>query len=249
MATYAIVDASNLVEVDRFYVYALLDPSLHSEEFTYQPFYIGKGKNGRAWTHVKGHKSAGYNPLKESRIRKIKSGGLEPKVSILEYFDTEEEALTYEANVILSLGRLNNHSGNLTNLTEGGDGGTAGIPCSDAKKAAISLANTGKKRSPEYREKLSQRMKGSVPWNKGKTLSEEYRRKLSESHIGKTQTSESNLKRSLSQSGRLRPPEVVARIVATRKAKQEAMDPEELIIKRSEAAKKAWETKRNKERK
>lgn len=227
-----------------FYVYVLIDPSGEFNSFPGLPFYVGKGKGGRAWTHLKGYKSAGGNPIKEARIKGIRNAGYEPFVHIHSIFDSEAEALECEANLIKELGRRNNQTGILANLSDGGDGGTAGIPCSDEKKAAISKANTGKTRSSEYCENLSKRMKGSIPWNKGNPLSEEYRQKLSKAHTGKTQTPESNLKRSQTLKGRNRPQEVVAKILATKKEKESSMDPSILKFRRSNAAKKAWETKR-----
>jgi len=248
MATYAIVDARE-IESDRFYVYALLDSSIQDSEYIFQPFYIGKGKGNRAWSHIREHLSAGCNPIKESRIKKIKSKGIEIKVGAWRYFDNEKNALQFESNLISKLGRINNGSGILTNLTLGGDGGTSGIPCSEEKKLAISKANTGKKRSSQYIEQLSQRMRGNSPWNKGKKLSTEYRKKLSESHRGRKQSPESVEARIKPLRGRKRPPEVVAKILATKAQRRAESDPADLKAKASEAAKRAWITRRaNKEK-
>lgn len=110
------------------------------------------------------------------------------------------------------------------NLTEGGYG-TSGKKLSEEHKKKISEANKGKKlseahkaklrsqkRTPEQLEKMSNALKGKIPWNKGlktpketidkqvkarqafydnggpnkgKKLSEEHRKKLSSAHMGK----------------------------------------------------------------
>ena len=43
----------------------------------------------------------------------------------------------------------------------------------------------GKKLSEETRNKISETLRGHLPWNKGKKLSEEHKQKLSEVHKGK----------------------------------------------------------------
>lgn len=59
----------------------------------------------------------------------------------------------------------------------------------------------GKKQSLEHREKISNSLKGNIPWNKGKKMSDEYRQKLSEAHKGKKRSEESLKKLSASLKG------------------------------------------------
>ena len=47
------------------------------------------------------------------------------------------------------------------------------------------MVNKGEKKSKETRRKISEGMKGQIPWNKGKSPSEETKRKKSEGRKGK----------------------------------------------------------------
>lgn len=122
-----------------FYIYAYLrkDGS---------PYYVGKGKNGRAWSN-------------------IHSVGL-PKhnlIVILEHNLTEVGAFALERRYIRWYGRKDIGTGILRNRTDGGEG-TSGFkvigrkngPMSDSTKLKISNIHKGRK--------------SSIPvWNKGKT--------------------------------------------------------------------------------
>ena len=61
------------------------------------------------------------------------------------------------------------------------------------------MTKKGYKQTPEHRRKVSEAMKGKIPWNKGKKLSEEHRRKLHETNIGKKLSEEH--KRKISKAG------------------------------------------------
>lgn len=92
----------------KYYVYQLIDPN------TNLPFYIGKGSGNRAYMHNK-FKDGNQNPYKDRYIKKLHQQGLEPVVDIVQYFDNENDAYTYEENLTESIGL-----GNLTNLVAGG---------------------------------------------------------------------------------------------------------------------------------
>jgi len=63
--------------------------------------------------------------------------------------------------------------------------------------------NKGQKvSSEELLKKLSESHKGQIPWNKGKNSSDETRQKLKESHIGKKDSEETRLKKSISLKGK-----------------------------------------------
>lgn len=75
-----------------YYVYALVDP------INKVPFYIGKGKNKRAWDHVRGYDKA--NSKKVRYIANIRSLGCEPEIHIIKNNLTNEQAREFETSCI-----------------------------------------------------------------------------------------------------------------------------------------------------
>ena len=136
-----------------YFVYQLVDPR------TDLPFYIGKGKNDRAKTHLWG-KSKSNNPEKDQLIADIRNHGVEPIIQYLYENLSEEDAYFKEEELISKYGRIKFESnGILVNI----------------KKDAKPPSQRGKKRnfSVEHRKKLSESLKGknkkAPPWNKGLT--------------------------------------------------------------------------------
>jgi len=100
-----------------YYVYALINPA------TNQPFYIGKGKEKRAWSHLTQGWDK-FNPRKSLEIKQIRKDKLEPTVNIIKENMAEQDALNYEKELIKQYGRQGYETnGILTNITKGGYGG------------------------------------------------------------------------------------------------------------------------------
>ena len=114
-----------------YYVYA------YFRKTTLTPYYIGKGKNGRAWDKTHGIKV----PADRSRIK------------ILETNLSEIGAFAIERRMIAWYGRKDTGTGILRNLTDGGDGGSGRVVTPDARKKS-SISNKGKKRSNESCENI-----------------------------------------------------------------------------------------------
>src|SRR5208283_2092583 len=157
------------------------------------PYYAGKGKGLRAFKKQKHF----TNPPKD-------------KVNII-ILPMENEAMAFESEIALIalFGRIDNGTGYLRNLTDGGEGGStrAGRKHSEVTKQKMREAAKGNRNgvgqewSKERREELGRSKKGNTYMlgkhhsdktckrlsdvNKGKQLSEEHCKKISESCKGR----------------------------------------------------------------
>jgi DNA polymerase III psi subunit len=158
-----------------------------------EPFYIGIGRTENY--------SRAYNKVQRSnQWKSIASNGYE--IEIL--FDdlTWEQACEKEKEFIKLYGRIDKKNGTLINFTDGGEGIVNYVYTEEARKK-ISLAqmgnqnwklrnptdewkrkiaekNKGKKRTQEFKDKLSASMKGEKNHNYGKKLSEQHRQRIIE---------------------------------------------------------------------
>lgn len=171
-----------------FYVYAHYKGNSDSLTDT---FYVGKGKNDRAF--VKSGKSKYWKGV-------VKKYGY--NVKILHEHLTEQDALAIEK---LLIAIYKGFGIKLANLTEGGDNPPSQL---------------GKKRSEETRKKLSESHKGNASSWKGKRASEETRKKLSESHMEISPSKETRKKLSEALKGRKRSEETLKKIKETKLAKK-----------------------------
>ena len=185
----------NTFQINEFYVYSYLrkDGS---------PYYIGKGKKTRAYDFHGKHIAV---PKDKSRIQFVAKNL------------TEQESLNFEVILISKLGRKDNGTGILRNLTNGGEGTSGYAPWNKGKKLrphseetklkmhlthTRNKTNLGSKRTPEQKQKMSFMRKGRTPWNKGKTYTEEHKQTLSIAHTGKKVSEETKRKMSLAQTKR-----------------------------------------------
>lgn len=154
-----------------------------------EPFYIGIGNDEKNYSRAKER----YN---RNGLWKIIANKSEIEVEILVDGLTYKEAQEKEKEFIALYGRMNNNTGILTNLTDGGEG-TIGIVVSENTRQKLSIAHkgnkskTGQKLSEETKLKMSMSRKGK----KLPAFSEEHRKKLSLAKIGKKQSKETIEKR------------------------------------------------------
>jgi hypothetical protein len=146
-----------------FYIYSLEDPR------TGKPFYIGKGKDNRALSHLFPYEKKAH-PYVFNVIQQLKREGLEPDVFILRDSLTEAKALAYEQIMIAIYGRRINKTGILCNLTDGGEG------------------ISGYRHTVECKQQLSILSKGRPAWNKGISPSDDICNQISATLKGRHPT-------------------------------------------------------------
>jgi hypothetical protein len=165
-----------------------------------EPFYIGIGSKENFYR--------AYEKRKRNKIWNDIASKTDYEVDIL--FDNIDwdEACKKEIEFIRIYGRINNKTGILSNLTDGGDG-IYGAVRSLEHREKLRTANTGKVVSKETRQKLSQA-------NLGKKQSEETRRKRSESLKGRKLSKEHIEKVRMKNIGKKMSIESINKIIASK---------------------------------
>lgn len=144
-------------------------------------FYIGKGTGARS--HAKNGRNKHWHNV-------VNKHGL-PVIKILAHWETEQEALDHERELIA---KYRAAGCKLCNLSDGGKG-NAGIVMSDETKLKISETkkgtpawNKGIPARPEAIEKIAAARRGQPSWNKGVACREETKALLREQRLGKSAT-------------------------------------------------------------
>lgn len=149
-----------------YYTYVYIDPRYPScrygdFDFSGQPFYVGKGKNRRAWTHLSESKNRTHNTLKYDKIHRIIDAGHQPVVTIVQDGMVESDALALEQQLISMIGTKWTISGiprgPLCNMTSGGEGTTPSEELRDRyKNVGERNGMFGKTHTTEARQKISE---------------------------------------------------------------------------------------------
>lgn len=167
-----------------YYVYAYLrsKDSVNAKAGT--PYYIGKGKDKRAFLQ---HKTPNN------------SGVPTPVVSCIVFLETnlsEIGSLALERRYIEWYGRLDKNTGILHNRTDGGDG-TSGRIQSEEAKIKIGAASANRIRKPVSEETRKRQSVGG----KGLKRSDETRTKISAAFKGKAKSEEACKNMSIARKG------------------------------------------------
>lgn len=209
-----------------FYVYIYLDPRKKGQYcyenvcFLHEPIYIGKGQRKRYLNHLKNldkHINGHFkNKLMRILENEFTNFDIENHILIFRSKLSEQDAFDLEKQLINNIGRSDLKRGPLTNLAEGGKGGSSGKKLSEEHKRKLLASNLGKKLSEETKEKIRQANFRRKPPSKetrqkvSKALtgikrgpcSEEHRKKLSIVNLNKKLSEETKRKIGLAGLGR-----------------------------------------------
>lgn len=151
----------------------------------YEPFYVGMGKGKRCYMHLREafnwKKIHSKNYLKINKIRKIfEETNNKPKIFKIKNL-TKEEACNLEIELIKYFGRIDNKTGILTNMTNGGENGSPMLNKhhSEETKKKMSEAKIGKQFSDEHKNNLK---KASLKESRNNKLREHYKNITKKEH-------------------------------------------------------------------
>lgn len=185
-----------------FYVYVYLDPRKPGRYvydlccFGYEPFYVGKGKKNRYLSHL-------YDKTKHYKNHKIKciqeDHDMKDYILIIPCY-TEQDAYDLETKLIYDIGRIDLDKGPLTNLREGGEGGSI----SEQQKNLLSEINKQRWIEKTDREKQNQikHLMSEESRNNRKWYDEKRKDKTFEDIFGKDKAEEIKQKKRMSMVGK-----------------------------------------------
>ena len=166
------------------------------------PYYIGKGKENRAWT------SHTFNIPKNPA-----------QIVILESNLTEVGAFALERRLIRWHGRKDLGTGILRNMTDGGEG-TSGYCHTESTKRLLASQQLGKPKSKSAILKRQQTRKKNNKQIGGWTHTEEYKQHMSSVMSGRKQSPEHLANLSKVRKGKKQSPELIAKRAAALKKPQ-----------------------------
>jgi hypothetical protein len=179
-----------------FYVYGYV----RSKDSEHGPagsfYYIGKGKGDR----------------KTSGQRTIPAPTDHGNIVTFSYSMSEPDAFQLEMLLIHMHGRIDNGTGCLRNLTDGGEG-SSGYVHTEEGRVKMSTVRTGKRQS-------AQTVAKRVAKNIGKKRTPETKAKIGAANRGKKPSAETLAKLSAVRRGAKRSPEHLAKLIAGRKGKK-----------------------------
>ena len=149
------------------------------------PYYVGKGKNNRAYVNNR----LTPKPTDPNRIKFVETDL------------TEQEAFDLEMKLILLYGRKDLGTGILRNMTDGGEGVSGRLAKTETIKKRVAK-NTGKKRTPEQRLRMSLAQKGKNSTQFTEEQKNIISKKISDTHKGKPKSEEHKKKLSQVNKGR-----------------------------------------------
>jgi len=162
-----------------FYVY------VHRKASTGKVFYVGKGKDRRAWS---------TNGRNRQWHRTVEKHGI--IVEIVQFGMQEWWAFELERDLINKYGREN-----LANVTEGGDG-PCGYKHTKAAKTKMSAAKTGKKKGPDSLETREKKRIANIGKHSDYKHTDAARKKISAALKQRQRTQETRLRISASLTGK-----------------------------------------------
>ncbi len=141
---YANKHGKKLNENPVFYTYVLLDttkpgnysydcPSGRSVNYAFEPYYVGKGKGGRVYSHLR--RARKLNDELGDRVAHIlKAGGEQGYVFATFPKRSESMSLAIEMDLIAGIGRISKRSGPLLNRSSGGTGASDYVTTEEVRK-------------------------------------------------------------------------------------------------------------------